>query len=132
MRSGKRFIPTTKQREQIDESMLRLQELQRDPAVWNAFLEEQRRLFIEGELQAAKWGDPCEGTVVIFEPADIPTQERPPVRYRSRTRSAISTPEAPPTDTAEPTDDGRPAGPALKQVRKLLQPDGKPPARRRR
>ena len=132
MRAGKRFTPTIKQCGQIDKALLRLKELQRDPAVWNAVLDEQRRLFIEGEQQAAKWGDPCEGTVFMLDPADIRTRDRPPHRYRSRTRSATSTPEAPPTDTTEPTDDGCPAGLALKQVLKQLHPEAKPPTRRRK
>ena len=70
MRPGKRFAPTTKQRGQIDDSLRRLKELQRDPAVWKAFLDEQRRLFVEGELFAKEWGDPCEGTGVMLDPAD--------------------------------------------------------------
>lgn len=132
MSTGKRFVPTSDQKVQVHDILDRLKELQRDPAVWKAFLDEQRRLFIASELHAKKWGDPCEGTVVMLKTADMPTQDRPPHRYRSRTRSAMSTPEASPADTTEATAEGRPAGPALEQGRELLQPEGKPSARRRR
>ena len=132
MRRSKCIQLITEQHQQMVESLGRLKELQRDRAVWSAFLVEQRRLFIEGELHAKECGDPCEGTVVMLDQAGMPTRDRPPHRYQSRTRTAISTLEVPPTDTAEPSDDGRPAGPALKQVRKLRRAEVKPPARRRK
>ena len=87
MSTGKRFVPTSEQKVQVHDILDRLKELQRDPAVWKAFLDEQRILLIASELHAKKWGDPCEGTVVMLKPADMPTQDRPPHRHRSRTRS---------------------------------------------
>lgn len=52
MSTKKRFAQTAKQEKQVNDSLDRLKELQSDPALWKAFLDEQRRLFIEGELLA--------------------------------------------------------------------------------
>ena len=112
-------------------SLDRLREQQRDPVVWAAFLAEQRKLWIEAEALYGK-DDPMEGKVVHLDPADIPARNQPAQRYQSRSRSAPPQSDSSIPDTAETTDDGRPAGPALKQVRKLLRAEAKPPARRRK
>ena len=130
MSTRKRFVPTPEQQAQMSSSLNRLRELQRNPVVWTAFLAEQRKLWIEAEALYGK-DDPMEGKVVHLDPADISARDRPAQRYKSRSRSAAPQSESSIPNTAETTDDGRPSGPALKQVRKFLREEAKPPVRRR-